>query len=277
MTATLEQPVAVLAPEERADLAQLETVVRQGWQGFVTVGQALLSIRDRRLYREAHKTFGDYCEQVWGWSRQRAQQLMDAAETSQTLTTIGLHPENERQAREYKEAAKVVATLEPEMQVAVATYLKTATGSERPSTSQVKAAAEVAAAIDAHGTVAHPDTGTEVPFHALTGEQRAIALAENVTTGTYERLKRQENHIQTSIQQTNSTGKGGWADWCLNYAQQQLTDTQELRIVVKKDTSGNAQVQALIVDSESHATVAYGDTAPYLKKAVMNLVEEVKG
>ncbi|UQN06316.1 hypothetical protein [Deinococcus sp. QL22] len=276
MTMT-EQGVTPLAPEEQETLMRLEAVVRQGWAGFVSVGEALLSIRDARLYRAAHKTFGDYCEQVWGWSRQRAQQLMDAAETSQTLTTIGLHPENERQAREYKDAAKLVATLEPELQVAVATYLKTATGSERPSTSQVKAAAEVAAAIDAHGTVAHPDTGNEVPFHALTGEQRATALAENVTNGTYERLKRQENHIQTSIQQTNSTGKGGWADWCLNYAQQQLTDTQELRIVVKKDTSGNAQVQALIVDSESHATVAFGDTAPYLKKAVLNLVEEVKG
>ncbi|UQN04837.1 hypothetical protein [Deinococcus sp. QL22] len=47
--------------------------------------------------------------------------------------------------------------------------------------------------------------------------------------------------------------------------------------MVKKDTSGNVQVQALIFDSESHATVAYGDMAPYLKKAVMNLVEEVKG
>ncbi|MFB9991334.1 hypothetical protein ACFFLM_04990 [Deinococcus oregonensis] len=81
-----------MALEERADLAQLESVVRQGWQGFVTVGEALLSIWDRRLYREAHETFGDYCEQVWGWSRQRAQHLMDAAETSHRLTTIDLTP-----------------------------------------------------------------------------------------------------------------------------------------------------------------------------------------
>ncbi|WP_168733639.1 hypothetical protein [Deinococcus sp. Arct2-2] len=56
-------------------------------------------------------------------------------------------------------------------------------------------------------------------------------------------------------------------------SQQQLADTQELRIVVKRDASRNTQVQALIVDSESHATVAYGDTALCLEKAVMNLVE----
>ncbi|UQN04836.1 hypothetical protein [Deinococcus sp. QL22] len=179
MTMT-EQGVTPLAPEEQETLMRLEAVVRQGWAGFISVGKALLSIRDARLYRAEYKTFGDYSEQVWSWSRQRAQQLMDAAETSHTLTTIGLRSENERQAREYKDAAKVVATLEPELQVAVATYLKTATGSERPSTSQVKAAAEVAAAIDAHGTVAHPDTGTEVPFYALTGEQRATAPLERM-------------------------------------------------------------------------------------------------
>lgn len=278
MTTLAERPADTLAPEERADLTSLETRIRAGWQRFVDVGEALLTIRDRRLYRAEHRTFGDYTEKVWGWSRQRAQQLIDASATTQVLaSTTGYHPENERQARELKEAAKVVQGLEPELQVAVATYLKAATGSERPSTSQVRAAAEVAAAIDAHGTVAHPDTGAEVPFHALTGEQRAAALAENVTTGTHERMQRQQQHIQASVQANTSTGRGGWTDWCLTYAQQHLTDTQELRIVVRRDEAGNPYAEAKVVDTETHATVAFGDRAPYLKKAVMNLVEEVKG
>jgi hypothetical protein len=266
-----------LTLDECQALNQLEAVVRQGWQGFIDVGEALLAIRDQRLYRAQHRTFGDYCEQVWGWSRQRAQQLIEAAETSSTLvTTIGLQPQNERQARELKEAAKVIGELEPEKVVAVARYLQAATGSDRPSTSQVKAAAEVAAAIDAHATVQHPDTGAEVKLHELTGEQRAAAIVENVTTGTYERLQRQAGHIQGSVMQAKSNGRGGWADWVLTYAEQSMTDTQELRLVVKRDTSGNAQVQALVVDTESHQTIAYGDSAPYLKKAVLNLAEEVK-
>ncbi|WP_412027035.1 hypothetical protein [Deinococcus yunweiensis] len=273
MTPALE----AITPDERHALGQLEAVVRQGWQGFVTVGEALLTIRDQRLYREGHRTFGDYCEQVWGWSRQRAQQLIEAAETSSTLvTTIGVQPQNERQARELKEAAKVIGELEPEKVVAVAQYLQTATGSDRPSTSQVRAAAEVAAAIDAHATVAHPDTGQEVKLHELTGEQRAAAIAENVSTGTHERLQRQAGHVQASVMQAKSNGRGGWADWVLTYAQQSLTDSQELRLIVKRDSSGNATVQALVVDTESHQTVVYGDTATYLKKAVLNLAEEVR-
>ncbi|WP_157464924.1 hypothetical protein [Deinococcus apachensis] len=180
-------------------------------------------------------------------------------------------------ARELKEAAKVVSGLEPELQVAVATYLKAATGSDRPSTSQVRAAAEVAAAIDAHGTVAHPDTGAEVPFSALTGEQRAAALAENVTTGTHERMQRQQQHIQESLQANASTGRGGWADWCMTYAQQHLTDDQELVIRVFRDESGNPQAQALVRNVSSGNTLVFGERAPYLKKAVLNLVEEVKG
>ncbi|MDP9763864.1 hypothetical protein [Deinococcus enclensis] len=271
-------PVQVLTPEERATLLQLEAVVRQSWQEFITVGEALSTIRDQRLYRAEYRTFGDYCEARWGWSRQRAQQLIDAAHTTSALTsTIGYHPENERQARELKAAAQIVEQLEPEKVIAVAKYLQSATGSDRPSTSQVKAAAEVAASIDAHATVAHPDTGTEVPLHTLTGEQRAAAIAENVTTGTHERLQRQQQHIQESLMQAKSNGRGGWADWCLTYAQQSLTDTQELRIVIKRDASGNARAQALVVDTDSHQTIAFGDDAPYLKAAVLNLAQEVKG
>ena len=100
MTALPE--VQPLTTQEQQHLTQMEGTIRNGWHGFVTVGEALLTIRDQRLYRAAHRTFGDYCEQVWGWSRQRAQQLMDAAQTSQALSTIGLQPENERQARELK-------------------------------------------------------------------------------------------------------------------------------------------------------------------------------
>lgn len=268
--------VQPLTTQEQQHLTQLEGTIRDGWHGFVTVGEALLTIRDQRLYRAAHRTFGDYCEQVWGWSRQRAQQLMDAAQTSQALSTIGLQPENERQARDLKEAAKVVQHLEPEQVVAVAQYLKTATGSEKPTTSQVKAAAEVAASIDAHATVQHPDTGAEVPLHTLTGEQRAAAIAENVSTGTHERLQRQKQHIEESKLQSKSNGRGGWTDWFMDYVSQHLTPTQELRIVGKQDASGNPKVQALIVDTEMHATIAYGEPADWLKKAVLNLVEEVK-
>ena len=56
--------VQPLSTQEQTALAQLEGTIRDGWHGFVTVGEALLTIRDQRLYRAAHRTFGDYCEQI---------------------------------------------------------------------------------------------------------------------------------------------------------------------------------------------------------------------
>ncbi|GHF29195.1 hypothetical protein HNQ07_000893 [Deinococcus metalli] len=47
--------------------------------------------------------------------------------------------------------------------------------------------------------------------------------------------------------------------------------------MVKQDASGNSTVQALVVDTEGHQTIAYGDAATSLKKAVLNFAEEVKG
>ncbi|GGM32126.1 hypothetical protein GCM10008956_05420 [Deinococcus arenae] len=38
-----------LTTEEQTTLTQLEGTIRDGWHGFVTVGEALLTIRDQRL------------------------------------------------------------------------------------------------------------------------------------------------------------------------------------------------------------------------------------
>ena len=43
-------------------------------------GNALLEIRDSRLYRTSHGTFEDYCGEKWQIERRRAYQLMDAAQ-----------------------------------------------------------------------------------------------------------------------------------------------------------------------------------------------------
>jgi hypothetical protein len=85
---------------EAGRLRALEAVVERGLQTFVEVGVALSEIRDRRLYRVTHATFQHYCRARWGFSRQRALQLIDAAEMTTTVVTAGLPaPANERQAR----------------------------------------------------------------------------------------------------------------------------------------------------------------------------------
>jgi hypothetical protein len=85
-----------LTPTEANCLLVLESTIETGKKAFEAVGIALASIRDDRLYRQTHDTFEDYCRDKWGWSRQRAHQLIDAASLS---TIVDNGPANEGQAR----------------------------------------------------------------------------------------------------------------------------------------------------------------------------------
>ena len=69
---------------------------------FVEVGNALLEISDKRLYRATHSTFREYVEDKWKMSARRAYQLCEAAEVVKSLTENVNHGSqiNERQARE---------------------------------------------------------------------------------------------------------------------------------------------------------------------------------
>lgn len=93
-------------------LEQLETVIERGLNTFVEVGQALMDIRDGRLYRQGFATFEDYCRERWGMVQQHATRLIRAAETIANLRSepIGsLLPATESQARP-------LTQLEPEAQ-----------------------------------------------------------------------------------------------------------------------------------------------------------------
>jgi phage N-6-adenine-methyltransferase len=78
-------------------LVECEAIIERGLGTFVEVGEALLAIRDERLYRDTHGTFEDYCRERWGFNRQRASQLIGAAEVSNMLDNA---PPNARVAAE---------------------------------------------------------------------------------------------------------------------------------------------------------------------------------
>lgn len=86
---------------ETERLATLEAVIDHGLQTFIEVGNALLEIRNSRLYRAGYGTFEDYCRQRWGMSKVHAYRLIDAAQVvanleSNQLVTL---PASEAQAR----------------------------------------------------------------------------------------------------------------------------------------------------------------------------------
>jgi hypothetical protein len=92
---------AALSAGEQVDLTALEEIVDKGIKTFIEVGRALAEIRDRRLYRDSHSTFEEYCHDRWLLSRTRAYQLIDAAGVVDVMSTmVDTPPASERQARE---------------------------------------------------------------------------------------------------------------------------------------------------------------------------------
>jgi hypothetical protein len=89
-----------LDPKEVKRLTVLEGKIEKGLKTFFEVGRALVEINDKRLYRESHKTFADYCEDRWSLSRASAYRHMDAAKVVGVLSPIGdTVPRNEATAR----------------------------------------------------------------------------------------------------------------------------------------------------------------------------------
>jgi hypothetical protein len=97
---------------------------------FIAVGNALLTIRDGRLYREKFSTFNTYCTERWGMERRYANRLICGSQVAANLLTgpftnsakLGPHgplctpceiqPSNEYQVRP-------LVQLEPEQQCEV--------------------------------------------------------------------------------------------------------------------------------------------------------------
>jgi hypothetical protein len=87
---------------ERARLQLLEDTIERGLRNAVVIGQALVEIRDTRLYRESGATFEEYCKQRFGLSRSQGYRYVALVETRQAVSPKGDSPApaNERVARE---------------------------------------------------------------------------------------------------------------------------------------------------------------------------------
>ncbi len=93
---------AIELDDERAILAELETVIAAGLESFVAVGNALTRVRDERLYLLSHESFEEYCAERWHLQRAHAYRLITAAGVVENVSHGGHDlppPTKERQAR----------------------------------------------------------------------------------------------------------------------------------------------------------------------------------
>jgi len=102
-----------LSSSEEKILALQEKRIESGKSAFIAVAEALLIIRDRRLYRQTHGTFDAYCRERWEFARNYANKLISSCESLKLLPPeLGTTVPNEAVARE-------IAKVEPERRVAV--------------------------------------------------------------------------------------------------------------------------------------------------------------
>ena len=92
-----------LTKGERDELGECERIIEKGLATFYEVGNALLRIRESRLYRTTHSSFDRYCKERWTIGRSYASRVMGAAERLKLLPTdVELpRPSNEFQMRPF--------------------------------------------------------------------------------------------------------------------------------------------------------------------------------
>jgi|GEM_PF-2245920 len=142
-TVIAEVPISgtsALTTQEQDELEQHEATIEQGLQSFLTVGEALMGINARRLYRAKYSSFQDYCRDRWGIGRERAYQLMGAAEVVANLSTnlstiVDSAPANEAQARP-------LTALPPDQQAAAWKEAVAAAPDGKPTAKHVQQAVE---------------------------------------------------------------------------------------------------------------------------------------
>jgi len=71
-----------LSIEEKANLENLEGAIKRELGSFIVVGNALITIRDQKLYREQFRNFKAYCMKRWGMGRSHANRLMSGAQVA---------------------------------------------------------------------------------------------------------------------------------------------------------------------------------------------------
>ena len=87
-----------LSKTEQTRLAKLEMIISSGIRSFTAVGEALLEIRDKRLYRPL-LTFDEYCQLRWQMSKSHANRNIDASRVAKILEPNDISVLTESHAR----------------------------------------------------------------------------------------------------------------------------------------------------------------------------------
>lgn len=126
---------------DEEELARCEEVISRGLGSFVETGEALRTIRRRRLYLRDYRTFEEYCRKRWEMSDRNALRLMTASNIARQLKTrpIGrVFPETESQVREIVRLAGPDGEIDMEKVAQVWTQAVEKAGGKTPTAAMVR-------------------------------------------------------------------------------------------------------------------------------------------
>ena len=186
-------PDRILSPDERSEREQLERTVEQA---FYIAGTSLKALRDKRLYRETHATFAEYCRDRFDFTRRAADYLILAAEVvenlkrEQIVLKTNVLPTKESQCRALSGKSPKVQTQ------AWIRAVEIAGGKKVPSAKVVKQAIKEIESVDSKGSYEEEiqPSFREVSYQAGLGVEYTVKLDER----TFFRLKAYQDKIGTA-------------------------------------------------------------------------------
>jgi hypothetical protein len=99
--------VETLSKAEQRLFQRLEDAVERGKGAFIDVADALLEIRQKRLHRQTHPNWEDYCRARWGFGRAYANMIIRAGAFAKECQAQGLPvPATEFEARQRRDTAR---------------------------------------------------------------------------------------------------------------------------------------------------------------------------
>ena len=85
------------------ELAVQESRIAAGLSAFVDVGDALLKIKEAKLYRQSYPTWEGYLQSRWGMSESQSMRLISASQICREIAATGVTPPQiESHARELR-------------------------------------------------------------------------------------------------------------------------------------------------------------------------------
>ena len=178
MDTTIKTTAVEMTLSERLELEQ---VIEIGKRSFFEVGSALSQIRDRRGYKPEFKTFDEYCQRRWGWTRMGAAYYIDAAKV------VSLLPPEIASQLDITHAAELARLSKP-----------SGNGDRRKKELDVEAIKEIAGTID---------------FTKQTAKQVTVAVNKRKYA---EEAKSQQERAASSATYDENPTRPGWDAWGLD-------------------------------------------------------------